>query len=468
MSRPSCAVHIFAVVTALSPYLAGATVSVESILNGTVVGSWAAPYFTLGNTSFDVTASALYVAGSADDQAVYDQQPIPLPSNSFVAIDSTATTNYQGWADACSRQALSCRGLIVINCAEPDRAYVAWTFRSAGSVPFTDVPMVILTPGQTLDLTTTFRNEGRQLLRMTSQTAPNTAFTTNGPWIIWAIAFALEPVLAVITLAKVVAFCVTGHGRVRRPPFAPVFALSVSFLCAIGDAYFVGNIALCDGRCAPYNLTVRFIRQSESSISCATTLTLTYMLQQAYVQTGGVDTRWSYLRRLFSWSTACVVIIAGVTSNVLDLVALKSTGSSLVYVVGVFILYFVAYVAFIRQGRCVAEQLLQCKGVSAGERRRRLRFAVRIVRSGVSGLLMLIALTVVGAATAVGNVTLFWYSYAVASAFGVLQRIMEALTFQTPAYSPLRFSRALLNGGAAVLPAPTAPNSVQPPFKLPI
>lgn len=54
------------VILAMLVYISEGSVSVESIVGKVVLGSWAAPYFMLGNESFDVTASTLYVVGSSE------------------------------------------------------------------------------------------------------------------------------------------------------------------------------------------------------------------------------------------------------------------------------------------------------------------------------------------------------------------------------------------------------------------
>ncbi|XXQ39723.1 G-protein coupled receptors family 1 profile domain-containing protein [Plasmodiophora brassicae] len=405
-----------------------ASTSVETMGSGAVLGSWATPYFVLGNASFDVAASALYVVG-AGKQA--DSLP-PLATPTIVAVDGATTLDYQGWADACARQAGSCRGVLVTNCDEPNRSEASWMFRSAGPLPFTTVPMVVMAPKQTSALLATFGNDGRHLLRMTSQTAPDPVLLSTWSRLLWVVAFVLQPILAAVAFGKLVAFSVDGNGRVRRAPLAPSFALTMVLLSGLQNAYFMGDIVFCLGQCTPFNFVKVFLQQVDVTWALASTLTITYILQQAYAQAGGVVPRWSSRARALLWMLSLAIIVAYDTSIVLEFATSIRRAISPISIAGVLLLYMLTFIAFVRQGSRVAALLLRCHSISEGDRLMRLRFAQRIVLCGVVGLLAVVLFTVLAGSAAVGNFALYWYVNSVVTALSTVQRIMEAMAFQVP------------------------------------
>ncbi|XXQ39800.1 Uncharacterized protein PBTT_10282 [Plasmodiophora brassicae] len=421
--------YIAIVIMAL-PYTLDASVSVESSENGTVLASWPAPYFVLGNTSFDVTANALYIIRTTDPASQQHHLP-PLSNSTIVAIDSTETIDYQGWADACSSKALSCRAIIVTSCAEPTRNLQAWMFRTTRPPPFTDVPMVIMTPEQTSDLMSAFTNDGKRLLRITSRTAPDPIVMALWPRMVWTIALLLSTAIVAVALAKLASFCVSGNGRFRPAPMAPTFAISMIFLDGVLCSCMIGDIVLCQGRCTPYIFTKVFLLETELAVGCIQTLTIAYILEQACLQMCEGTPRWTFLRQVLQWSVASSIIIAYEANNILGLVT-STLRSSSVYVAGALLMYMVAFIAFIRQGRNVTSLLLQCQGISDGERRARLLFARRIARCGIMGLFVIGLLITLAVSSAIENFPLFWVAFSLAYALVAVQRIMEALAFQAP------------------------------------
>ncbi|XXQ39792.1 Uncharacterized protein PBTT_10274 [Plasmodiophora brassicae] len=426
MSGASC---IVVAVLALS-YTLEASVGVESSQNGTVLASWTAPYFVLGNTSFDVTANTLYIIPPTDQTSQEHLLP-PFSNTTIVAIDSQDTIDYQGWADACSSKALSCRAMIVTNCAEPTRNLQAWMFRSTRPAPFTDVPMVIMTPEQTSELMSAFTNDGKRLLRITSHTAPDPIVMALWPRMVWTIAFLLSTVIVAVALVKLASFCVSGNGRFRRAPFAPTFAVSTIFLDGVLCSYMIGDIALCQGRCSSYNFSKAFLLETELAVGCIQILAIAYILQQACGPKCEVASRWTFLRQALQWSVASSIIIAYEANNIIGLVT-STLRSSSVYVAGALLMDLVAFVAFIRQGRNVTTLLLQCKGISDGDRRARVLFGRRIARCGIMGILVIALLIILAVASVIENFPLFWVAFSLSYMMVAVQRITEALAFQAP------------------------------------
>lgn len=389
--------------------------------------------FLLGNTSFAaITARAVLripadiaqLNTDADEIArrLVDISPVPL-SQAFLMIEYQDSFNVALFSSVCAQ--CHCPGLLVGNCDGQTKTYFTWI-----STPNRQVPSVAITSQITATILDSVSSSNTSYVMTSVGIDLGWEALQETAWLM-STAVALYLVLAILAVFKGIAFVLDGNGdrlSFSHVPKPQIIIVSLHFAAAMGDLLTFLNFAALNTRGFSY-IAQTVLSQVSNPFYTSATMAMALLLREA--SQFGVQTVGERLFKVVVYLLAVTLLAGSFAAYLHQIISWRQFANIDLETLLVVINYFCASIYFIYFGYATTKRLLVVKGsLSDEEIRRRRRFALRLARSGVCGLIAFVNLLGIAASVATkGSFSTFFTLYGLLAITSAITRIMELSAF---------------------------------------
>lgn len=363
---------------------------------------------------------------SANPSAIVERlarmSAVPL-TQAFLLVMYQDSYNLALFTDVCAQ--CQCPGVLVGNLDGTTSTYFTWM-----GAPNLRVPCVVVSSTVTANIQASSSNVSTSYAMTPEGADPGWVVLQTSTWLM-AVAAALYHALALLATFKGVAFVVDGNGHrlpLRDVPRAQLCIVGLHFVSATADLLTFLNFAAMNSRGFPYRTQV-FLSELSNPLNTSATIAMALLLRE--VSQFGTETVGQRLLRAFVYVLALGLLVGSFAVYIDQMITWRPAGDIALIMGLVAINYLCASIYFICFGYLTTKRILRMKGsLSDDELRRRRRFALRLVSSGVSGLISLLIMVGIAATTVTnGTFATFWTLYGLLAISSAITRILELSAF---------------------------------------